>query len=111
MASRHREAEDLRNVDVHGLVGAAQSGEEVRNLLAMVDDVDAQQLEGNNTSLAGGLQVQGGENASLVQGGGDVDTVQAGDKEKVVDGEVATFWSAAKLAKVTLPDAWLAAMP
>lgn len=81
--------EDGANVNVDGLVGASQGGLEVGDFLAVVLDVDAQQLEGNNAVLAVGLLGDDVEDCELVQLGGDLNRVEAGAEDEVVDGEVA----------------------
>lgn len=91
--------QNLGNVDVDRLVGAAQGGEEVGDLLAAIHHVNAQELEGNDARLAVGCLVQGAQDERLVERGLDVDPVDAGAKDKVVDGEVADIEVIRKVGK------------
>lgn len=79
------------NVNLNGLVGAAESGGEVRKVLAVVGNGVAEQVEGDLARLAVLLRLSGLEDRGLVHLGADVDDVAAGVEQEVVDPEGADF--------------------
>lgn len=79
------------NVNVDGLIVAAESGGEVAEVLAVVGDVLAQHLEGDDAVLAVGSGGEQAEDAGLFHVGADVDEVASGVEDQVVDPEGAHF--------------------
>lgn len=77
------------DVDLDGLVRAGETGGEVGQLLAVVGDVLAEQLEGDDARLAVLVGADEAEDAELIHVGADVDDVVAGAQEEVLDVESA----------------------
>lgn len=77
------------NVNGHGLVDACERGGEVAEVLAVVGDIVAEELEGEDARLALVGVAQDSEGGDLVHVGADVDNIAAGAEDEVVDEEMA----------------------
>lgn len=60
---------------------------EIRQVLAVVEDALAHEIEGKDAVFAVGLRSEGGDDGALLDGGADADVVDAGADEHVVDEE------------------------
>lgn len=83
--------DNAANVNVDGLVDAAQCCGEVGEFLSVVDNARAQHLKWDDTGLAVWALLEGLDDADLVHDGCDGDNVVAGDKEEVVNVQSADF--------------------
>ena len=94
--------DDGPDIDFDSLIGTGEAGGEVRDVLAVVGDVLAEELEGDDALLA----VLGGadeaENGNVVHGAFDVDHVVAGAEEQILNEQSTDLLVADKVGKTNI---------